>query len=541
MLKRSTYVLLSLLLCIPLVFIVYFSLSTDTEKPQNAGLVRVDIENKDGYGFTYSDKEDLDLYYTAVANAKKIDHPVRDVSGDTPTSVVYNELETAYPYSFYMASDSGECYYSDSAGTFYRLDQTDAQSLLSRREFAYLYEGYTLPSAVITASDGAHTLNSAEGADWHFLCGADFSEGFIPEAVDTGVIAFKQSEPLTLAFSEAPSRCEITVLRGDTVVHSGEDLAGLSDKLSYASDTPLTCEIKAEWVQTDGIPYYGSATYTASLLYDIPATYSVVDSRLSPGEFTILHFANLNDDQAVTLVSELPLPATKVHTVGDRKFVFMPVDVSAVPGKYTIKVIAGNEESSFSFTVGNKSFNEAQISTKHGSGAYDSAKAEFDALVKSLTDQSAAERLWDDNANGTYKFTSPVASAKIGTPAFGTNVIADTNLKGSTPYRTAYLTIEAAEGTSVGATATGKVVYAGENGCAGKAVILDHGFGVLSIYSNLSEISVSVGDTVAIGEALGKAGKTGYMFNSGVKFAMTMEGVYINPASNYNYGIRVSS
>lgn len=540
MLKRSTYVLLSLLLCIPLIFIVYFSLSTDTEKPQNTGLVRVDIQNRDGYGFTYSDKEDLELYYAAVADAKKIDHPVRELSGDTPTAVVYNELETTYPYNFYMTLDSGECYYQDNAGTFYRFEETDAQQLLSRREFAYLYEGYTLPSAVITAPDGAHTLNSSEGADWHFLCGADFSDGFIPEETDTGVIPFKHSEPLTLAFSEAPSRCEITVYRGDTVVHSGENLDGLSEKLSYAADTALTCEIKAEWVQTEGVPYYGSATYTASLLYDIPATYSVVDARLSPGEFTILQFYNLNDDQAVTLVSELSLPATKVHTVGEKKFVFMPVDVSAVPGKYTIKVIAGDEESSFAFTVGNKSFNEAQISTQHGSGAYDSAKAEFDALIKSLTEQSVAERLWDDNANGTYKFVSPVASAKIGSPAFGTNVMADTNLKGSTPYRTSYLTIEAAEGTAVGSTATGKVVFAGENGYAGKAVILDHGFGVLSIYSNLSEISVSVGDTVLIGEAVGKAGKTGYMFNSGLKFAMTMEGVYINPASNYNYGIRVS-
>ena len=372
------------------------------------------------------------------------------------------------------------------------------------------------------------------------MCGTEYADGFIPDPTDVGVIAFKQNDSLSLAFSEAPSRCEITVLRGDTVVHSGEDLSLLSEKLSYAADTPLTCRIDAEWLQTDGVPYYGKASYTASLLYDIPATYSVVDARLSPGEFTILQFYNLNDDQPVTLVSDLSLPSTKVHTVGSKKFVFMPIDVSSVPGKYTIRVVAGNEESSFSFTVGNKSFSDRQINTRHGNGTYDSAKTEWDNLIKNLSDQSAAERLWDDDRNGTYKFSNPISSAKVGTPSFGDNVIADTNLKGSTPYRTAYLTLEAAEGKEVGATASGKVVFAGENGYAGKAVVLDHGCGVLSIYSNLSSVSVSVGDSVTIGSTVGLTGKTGYMFNSGVKFAMTMEGVYINPASNYNYGIQVS-
>lgn len=540
MLKRSTYVLLSLLLCVPLAFIVYFSLSANTEKPLDNSLVRIDIQNRDGYEFSYSDKEELELYYAAVADAEKIDHPVRDLSADTPAAIVYNELETAYSYSFYMAVDSNECYYRDGTGTYYRLTQDDAQKLLSRREFAYLYEGYTLPSAVITAPNGSYTLNPDENAEWKFLCGTDYADGFVPEAVESATVAFKQNDALSLSFSEAPSRCEITVYRGDTVVHSGEDLSQLSEKLSYAADTPLTCTIDAEWVQTEGVPYYGKATYTAALLYDIPATYSVVDARLSPGEFTILQFYNLNDDQPVTLVSEIPLPATKVHTVGGKKFVFMPIDVSATPGKYTVKVIAGSEESSFAFTVNNKSFSETQISTRHGNGAYDSAKTEFDNLIKNLTDRSTAERLWDDDKNGTYKFVNPVSSAKVGTPAFGAQIIADTNLKGSTPYRTAYLTLEAAQGTDVGATASGKVVFAGENGYAGKTVILDHGCDVLSIYAGLDSVSVAVGDTVTIGSTLGTTGKTGYMFNAGVKFAMTMEGVYINPASNYNYGIQVS-
>lgn len=540
MLKRSTYVLLSLLLCIPLVFIVYFSLSDDTEKPLNSTLMRVDITNRDGYEITCSDKEELDLYYAAVGHASKIDHPVRDITGEVPTVIVYNEPDTAYTYQFYMSADRNECYFSDVKGTFYRLTENDAATLSSRREFAYLYDGYSLPTAQIATANGNYALTPNDNYEWKFLCGDEFADGFVDMPAESiGTIAFKNGESMALHFSDEPSRLEITVKRGETVVHAGEDLQELPTKLSYAADTPLTCEIKAEWLQTENSTYYGSATYTASLLYDVPATYTLVDARLSPGEFTILQFSNLNDDQTVTLVSELSLPPTKVHSVGNKKFVFLPIDVSAIPGKYTIKVIAGTEESSFNFTVGNKSFTDAQISTPHGSSAYDAAKTEFDNLIKSYGDQSTSERLWDDDPDGTYRFAKPV-SADAANPAFGTKILADTNLKGSTPYRTAYLTYEAAEGTDVCATAAGKVVYAAENGYAGKAVILDHGCGVLSVYSNLSSIAVKVGDMVERAGVIGTTGKSGYIFNAGVKFAVVMDGVYVNPASNYVYGIRVS-
>jgi murein DD-endopeptidase MepM/ murein hydrolase activator NlpD len=315
----------------------------------------------------------------------------------------------------------------------------------------------------------------------------------------------------------------------------------LSEKLSYENDTELMLEVSAEWVDSAS-GAYGKAQYTAVMLYDIPATYSIVDKKLSPGEFTILKFRNLNDDQQVTIVSEIPLPATKIHEAGGNKFAFIPVDLSAKPGQFTITVIAGEEESSFKFTVNNKEFDETQIAVSHGNASYDVSKAEFDAVVKMLGEQSVGAPLWDDDkaSGGTYKFVSPVAKAEYAKPAFGTRVIADTNLKASTPYIQSGLIIKAKEGEDVKATATGKVVYAGELAYCGKTIIIDHGIGVLSIYQNLSDMAVSVGDEVKIGSVIGKTGSTGYIFESGTKFYMVMDGVYINPVSNYTYGIQVS-
>ena len=107
MLKKSTYILLSLLLCVPLVFIVYFSLSINTEKPTNTTLLSLVITNRDGYEFSYSDPEELDLYLAAVSDARKIDRPVRDISSERPTVVTYNELNEKYSYNFYVSRFRG--------------------------------------------------------------------------------------------------------------------------------------------------------------------------------------------------------------------------------------------------------------------------------------------------------------------------------------------------------------------------------------------------------------------------------------------------
>ncbi|MBR5527463.1 MAG: M23 family metallopeptidase [Clostridia bacterium] len=545
MLKKSTYILLSLLLCVPLVFIVYFSLSINTEKPTNTTLLSLVITNRDGYEFSYSDPEELDLYLAAVSDARKIDRPVRDISSERPTVVTYNELNEKYSYNFYVDNDADECYISDASGTFYRIAPEQAKTISLRKEFAYLCNNYTVPTLKLNTVSGSYVYTANDGYEWKFKQGDGYSDGFLTPTVQNPIINFGASDTLSMEFSNAPDKCEFTVYRGDTSVHfadSVESIAELPQKLSYESDTPLVCEIKAEWLSADDGESYGMATYTAELLYDIPVSYTVVDGKLSPGEFTIVKFKNLNEGQTVTFVSEIQLPPTRVHEVNGKKFAFLPIDLSTKPGQYVINVIAGDKESSFNFTVNNKTFQENQIAIAHGTSAYDTSKAEFDAIVKQVCEQSGKERLWDDGAatGGTYKFANPVPSAETGSPAFGTKIIADTNLRASTPYINTSVVLEAEEGKDVVATATGKIAYVGELAYCGKTVIIDHGCNVLSIYQNLSEVSVKVGDAVAIKSIIGKTGKSGYIFKSGTKFSMVMDGTYINPVSNYTYGIQVS-
>lgn len=69
--------------------------------------------------------------------------------------------------------------------------------------------------------------------------------------------------------------------------------------------------------------------------------------------------------------------------------------------------------------------------------------------------------------------------------------------------------VAAAVGTPIVAPGRGRVVYTGTKGPLGKTVILDHGFGVRTIYGHSSKINVKVGDRVERGDLLAAVGNTG--------------------------------
>jgi murein DD-endopeptidase MepM/ murein hydrolase activator NlpD len=65
------------------------------------------------------------------------------------------------------------------------------------------------------------------------------------------------------------------------------------------------------------------------------------------------------------------------------------------------------------------------------------------------------------------------------------------------------LDIAAPEGTPVVATASGRVADSGEYLFLGRTLVLDHGQGMLSLYSHLSAIDVEAGATVPAGAPIG--------------------------------------
>lgn len=75
----------------------------------------------------------------------------------------------------------------------------------------------------------------------------------------------------------------------------------------------------------------------------------------------------------------------------------------------------------------------------------------------------------------------------------------------------------------------GVVVLARYFGIFGNCVVVDHGFGLMTLYAHLSTLGVKEGDAVALGQELGKTGATGLAGGDHLHFTTLLHGLPVNP------------
>jgi murein DD-endopeptidase MepM/ murein hydrolase activator NlpD len=143
----------------------------------------------------------------------------------------------------------------------------------------------------------------------------------------------------------------------------------------------------------------------------------------------------------------------------------------------------------------------------------------FENLISKLTEESPQEKLW----NGS--FCTPVDIKKI-TTEFGT--IRTTQHKGRYAHKA--IDVIDAPRSVVWATQDGVVVLKDRFEHSGNTIVIDHGFGLLSMFFHLEDFArINVGDKVAIGNPIGTLGKTGYATGYHLHWEMRVNNIPVDP------------
>lgn len=143
-------------------------------------------------------------------------------------------------------------------------------------------------------------------------------------------------------------------------------------------------------------------------------------------------------------------------------------------------------------------------------------EAERNAL-DAVADLRTPHRYWE------FPFTYPVQAAI--SSYFGSR----RSYGGS--YNTYHSGVDfrAGTGTPVRAPAEGRVVLAEKLAVRGNAIMLDHGWGLVTGYWHLSAIDVAVGDWVSKGQVIGRVGNTGLSTGSHLHWEMWVDAKPVNP------------
>jgi Peptidase family M23 len=143
--------------------------------------------------------------------------------------------------------------------------------------------------------------------------------------------------------------------------------------------------------------------------------------------------------------------------------------------------------------------------------------AEDQKKMKAIYDTVTPERYWDG------KFRLPLKDVTTG-GNFGRRRI----LNGESRSPHAGVDFPAMTGTAVFASQAGKVVIAENLYYSGNTVVIDHGYGIYTLYAHLSEIGVKPDEMVKAGEEIGKVGATGRVTGPHLHWGLTINHARVN-------------
>lgn len=140
--------------------------------------------------------------------------------------------------------------------------------------------------------------------------------------------------------------------------------------------------------------------------------------------------------------------------------------------------------------------------------------------ISSLCNAPTAERLWKG------RFRRMPGSSRAGYADHRTYFF-----KGKAIDKQVHLGMDIASTrrASVRAANNGKVIFTDYLGIYGNMVLVDHGQGVFSLYSHLSQINVAPGDMVTTKTVLGLTGTTGMAGGDHLHFSMLVNGIFVTP------------
>ena len=234
--------------------------------------------------------------------------------------------------------------------------------------------------------------------------------------------------------------------------------------------------------------------YRYSFRFTLQASADIAFSaeRVEQGGIVGVRISGMTGDTAPAV--ETDLGSVQCVRAADGWRAYIPAAYNASAGGHTVNVTVNGETFARTLTVLPKDFGTVEVEPEPAST--EAANTEFRNNIWPLYEQPVREKLW------AGAFLCP-AENYMTLVDFG-QVKVTGGQQGSRSNSTRLYTIP---GEPCRAPANGVVVFAGDLALTGSTVVIDHGCGVRSYLYGLQELSVTRGQTVERGQAVGVLGE----------------------------------
>lgn len=220
-----------------------------------------------------------------------------------------------------------------------------------------------------------------------------------------------------------------------------------------------------------------------------------------------------------------------VAQLGDRRVVVLNsgggwkavvgIPLDAEPGELTLQLTAP-ESKTVAFKVEPKAYEEQRLTIKN-KRMVEPTKKDLERIAKESTIINAAFGRFTEDLAATFNFVPPVKGV-LSSPFGLRRFFNDQPRK---PH--SGLDFAAPKGTLIVAPAAGVVAAVGNYFFNGNNVIIDHGQGLLSMYSHLTRTYVKEGQKLDQGARVGTVGATGRVTGPHLHWTVTLNNARVDP------------
>lgn len=205
------------------------------------------------------------------------------------------------------------------------------------------------------------------------------------------------------------------------------------------------------------------------------------------------------------------------------------IDMKTTPGEYPLTLFYDNKKIFERYMK----ISQASFGIQRLTLPKDKVDLTPEILKRVSIEQTRLSALWPVINEKLWKgrFIMPVNSSI--TSAFGMKRII--NKEERSPH--SGIDIKADEGTPIAAPNNGRVALIDDQFFGGKTIVIDHGYGIYSIFNHLSKIAVSDGQLVKKGKIIGYTGSTGRATGPNLHWGVRLQRERINPVSLVNLEI----
>lgn len=197
------------------------------------------------------------------------------------------------------------------------------------------------------------------------------------------------------------------------------------------------------------------------------------------------------------------------------------VPLAAAPGDHAIEITRSGDQQTASYRVKPKQYPVQRL--KLDRKMVDPPAELTERLARESAHLAAVRKTWTASPSTSARFVIP-ADGRLSS-RFG--VARVLNGKPRAPH--AGLDVAVPTGTPIVAPADGVVLDVGDYYYCGKAVFLDHGNGLITMYCHLSDVVAKVGDVVKQGQRIALSGGTGRATGPHLHWTVFLNGVAVEP------------